>query len=183
MVTVQSPRPRSILKHPPPLSVTPPSPRPPIVRTESTQLLSIDPSVFRPLVHFPSASSLSRTFFAHSAATYDRTPIVVPPNNCSLPERGCPGRTYHLEDGEQTINVVRELIRQDERKARGRSPSPTDPRRHISALHNLNPTRVDEEALADVTSSCSIAQYDFSQVDMTVRSAKGVSCATIKVAS
>lgn len=29
---------------------------------------------------------------------YDRSPIVVGPNTCALPERGCPGRTYTLED-------------------------------------------------------------------------------------
>jgi hypothetical protein len=29
---------------------------------------------------------------------YDRSPIVVTPNSCALPERGCPGRTYTLDD-------------------------------------------------------------------------------------
>jgi len=49
-------------------------------------------------VHFPPSPSLTRTFSAHSSATYDRSPIVVSPNNCALPERGCPGRTYLLDD-------------------------------------------------------------------------------------
>jgi hypothetical protein len=49
-------------------------------------------------VHFPPSPSLTRTFTAHSAAAYDRSPIVVAQNSCALPERGCPGRTYLLEE-------------------------------------------------------------------------------------
>jgi len=45
-------------------------------------------------VHFPPSPSLTRTFSAHSSSTYDRSPIVVLPNICALPARGCPGRTY-----------------------------------------------------------------------------------------
>jgi hypothetical protein len=48
-------------------------------------------------VHFPPSPALTRTFFAHSPSTYDRSPIVVSPNDCALPERGCPGRTYFEE--------------------------------------------------------------------------------------
>jgi hypothetical protein len=39
---------------------------------------------------------LTCTYDAYSAATYDRSPIVVAPNVCALPERG--GRTYVLDD-------------------------------------------------------------------------------------
>jgi hypothetical protein len=46
-------------------------------------------------VHFPPPTSLTRTFVADS---YDRTPIIVTPNSCALPERGCPGRTYSLDE-------------------------------------------------------------------------------------
>ncbi|KAF8154122.1 hypothetical protein B0H34DRAFT_720518 [Crassisporium funariophilum] len=49
-------------------------------------------------VHFPPSPSLTRTFSAYSASAYDRSPIVVSPNNCALPERGCPGRTYTIEE-------------------------------------------------------------------------------------
>lgn len=49
-------------------------------------------------VHFPPSPSLTRTFSVHSAASYDRSPIVVDANTCALPERGCPGRTYGLDD-------------------------------------------------------------------------------------
>ncbi|KIM41766.1 hypothetical protein M413DRAFT_445003 [Hebeloma cylindrosporum] len=52
-------------------------------------------------VHFPPSPSLTRTFTAHSAAAYDRSPIVVTPNSCALPERGCPGRTYLLEETDE----------------------------------------------------------------------------------
>jgi hypothetical protein len=56
-------------------------------------------------VHFPPSPSLTRTFSAHSSATYDRSPIVVSPNNCALPERGCPGRTYLLDDPASVPNL------------------------------------------------------------------------------
>ncbi|TCD64472.1 hypothetical protein EIP91_004076, partial [Steccherinum ochraceum] len=64
-------------------------------------LLNIDPSILHPLVHFPPHSAIARTFAAHSPAAYDRSPIVVAPNQCSLPERGCPGRTYEAVDPSQ----------------------------------------------------------------------------------
>lgn len=48
-------------------------------------------------VHFPPSPALTRTFLVHSASTYDRSPIIVSPNDCALPERGCPGRTYFDE--------------------------------------------------------------------------------------
>jgi len=49
-------------------------------------------------VHFPPSPILTRTFSAYSPSAYDRSPIVVSPNACALPERGCPGRTYTLDD-------------------------------------------------------------------------------------
>ncbi|KAG5353060.1 hypothetical protein C0989_010867 [Termitomyces sp. Mn162] len=50
-------------------------------------------------VHFPPSPSLTtHTFAAYSAAAYDRSPIQVSPNSCALPERGCPGRTYTLDE-------------------------------------------------------------------------------------
>ncbi|KAF8064062.1 hypothetical protein FPV67DRAFT_200394 [Lyophyllum atratum] len=50
-------------------------------------------------VHFPPSPSLtSHTFSVYSSSAYDRSPIVVSPNSCALPERGCPGRTYTLDE-------------------------------------------------------------------------------------
>jgi len=49
-------------------------------------------------VHFPPSPSLTRTFTAHSSSYYDRSPIEVAPNTCALPARGCPGRTYNVDD-------------------------------------------------------------------------------------
>ncbi|TFK53827.1 hypothetical protein OE88DRAFT_1806677 [Heliocybe sulcata] len=49
-------------------------------------------------VHFPPSPTLTRSFPAHSPASYDRSPIVVAPNACALPARGCPGRTYPPAD-------------------------------------------------------------------------------------
>jgi len=46
-------------------------------------------------VHFPTAKrELVKTRVTHSPQSYDRSPIVVLPNSCALPARGCPGRTY-----------------------------------------------------------------------------------------
>ncbi|TRM56265.1 hypothetical protein BD626DRAFT_541469 [Schizophyllum amplum] len=46
-------------------------------------------------VHFPPSPRLTRTFSTHPPSDYDRSPIVVGPNTCALPERG--GRTYTEE--------------------------------------------------------------------------------------
>lgn len=51
---------------------------------------------YQPYVHFPPSPSLTTTHTTHSRASYDRTPIVVAPNACALPARGCPGRNYTL---------------------------------------------------------------------------------------
>lgn len=50
------------------------------------------------VVHFPPSPTLTRTFSAYSPSAYDRSPIIVSPNSCALPERGCPGRTYTLDE-------------------------------------------------------------------------------------
>jgi len=75
-----------------PLTTTTMSPRPILKQTQSK------PQPHPHGVHFPPSPSLTRTFTAHSAAAYDRSPIVVAQNSCALPERGCPGRTYLLEE-------------------------------------------------------------------------------------
>jgi hypothetical protein len=54
-------------------------------------------------VHFP-PSPATRTYSAHSAAAYDRSPIIVSPNNCALPERG--GRTYTLEESQPRRGIT-----------------------------------------------------------------------------
>ena len=90
MPQTYSPCPRPILKRANLSSAT----HDPIHKDESNQLLSIDPSILSPMVRFPHSRALSSTFAAYPSSTYDRSPIVVSPNRCSLPERGCPGRTY-----------------------------------------------------------------------------------------
>ncbi|KAG9222074.1 hypothetical protein CCMSSC00406_0009315 [Pleurotus cornucopiae] len=41
-----------------------------------------------PHVHFPPTPSLASTFITHSASTYDRTPVDLPPNPLEFPPRG-----------------------------------------------------------------------------------------------
>ncbi|KAH9836057.1 uncharacterized protein C8Q71DRAFT_672403, partial [Rhodofomes roseus] len=90
-----SPCPRPILKRPSTVADVPSLSRD---RDEPTELLAIDRGILQPVVRFPSRPALSKTFSAHSSAQYDRSPIVVQPNTCALPARGCPGRTYSLDD-------------------------------------------------------------------------------------
>jgi hypothetical protein len=77
------------------------SPKPILKRSVTEPLLKTDPYHTQGYpnrahgVHFP-PSPATRTFSVHSAAAYDRSPIVVTPNNCALPERG--GRTYTIDE-------------------------------------------------------------------------------------
>jgi len=76
-----------------PNSTPPPTPRPILKRNPST----LDRERKQTAVHFPPSPNISKTFVAHSPSIYDRSPIVVVPNSCALPARGCPGRTYTLD--------------------------------------------------------------------------------------
>ncbi|KAJ4481014.1 hypothetical protein J3R30DRAFT_3287480 [Lentinula aciculospora] len=60
-------------------------------------------------VHFPPSPSLSRFYNAHPSSIYDRSPIVVSANACALPERGCPGRTYTLD--ERNLSTSQSLVK------------------------------------------------------------------------
>ncbi|KAH9058289.1 hypothetical protein EDB87DRAFT_934764 [Lactarius vividus] len=66
--------------------VDPPAP------TNTPLPFALCPSVLGPRVHFPPSPGLCQTHLTHSAATYDRAPIVVLPNACAMPERN--GRTF-----------------------------------------------------------------------------------------
>lgn len=77
------------------------APRPILKRvsTSSGSSFSSSPSPSPSMkVHFPPHASLTQSFAAHSPSVYDRTPIRVAPNLCELPEHGCPGRTYDLDE-------------------------------------------------------------------------------------
>ena len=76
------------------------TPRPILKRTPSSMARERKQAV----VHFPPSPIISKTFVAHSPSTYDRSPIVVVPNSCALPERGCPGRTYTLDRNGRRTN-------------------------------------------------------------------------------
>jgi hypothetical protein len=60
-------------------------------------------------VHFPPSPVLTRACLAHSPNSYDRTPIQVEENQCALPERGCPGRTYDITDTDESVNAIEQL--------------------------------------------------------------------------
>lgn len=57
-------------------------------------------------VHFPPSPCVTRTYETHSSSIYDRSPIVVGPNNCALPARGCPGRTYYKVEEEEEEDEI-----------------------------------------------------------------------------
>ncbi|KAJ7153553.1 hypothetical protein C8R43DRAFT_450107 [Mycena crocata] len=69
----------------------------PILKRSASQ--AAEAEARHPSVHFPPSPRLTRTFSAHSPSSYDRSPIVVSPNSCALPARGCPGRTYYPGSG------------------------------------------------------------------------------------
>ncbi|KAI9444566.1 hypothetical protein H4582DRAFT_826596 [Lactarius indigo] len=75
---------RPCLKHR--ADVDPPAP------TNTPLPFALCPSSLGPRVHFPPSPGLCQTHLTHSAAIYDRAPIVVLPNACAMPERN--GRTY-----------------------------------------------------------------------------------------
>lgn len=85
-----------------------------------------------PAVHFPPSPSLTRVYAAHPSTAYDRSPIVVSPNACALPERGCPGRTYTLGDERPT--------RSSQSKRRPSSGNHFHPRA-VSKQISTSPTR------------------------------------------
>ncbi|KAF8622290.1 hypothetical protein AX15_007153 [Amanita polypyramis BW_CC] len=70
----------------------------PILKHSNQSTPAPSPSPSHHAVHFPPSPALTRIFSAHSPAAYDRSPIVIAPNSCTLPERGCPGRTYYSAD-------------------------------------------------------------------------------------
>lgn len=75
---------RPCLKHS--TDLDPPAP------TNSPLPFALCSSAFGPRVHFPPTPGLCQTHLTHSAAIYDRAPIVVLPNACALPARN--ERTY-----------------------------------------------------------------------------------------
>lgn len=132
MSSAHTSSPRPILKRPVATAEVP------VPRTESKQLLHIDPGLFQSIVRFPSSSSLTCTFLVHSPSTYDRSPIVVTPNQLALPERDCPGKTYL--PGDERLSAAKELASRNNggRRLRGRSPSGRHLHPHSS--HALIPT-------------------------------------------
>ncbi|KAF8993091.1 hypothetical protein BDQ17DRAFT_161918 [Cyathus striatus] len=75
--------PRSILKRPAPLALSP-NPFP----FSSSFTLQLSPANPSPHVHFPPSPTLFAMFTAHSPGTYDRAPIIVSPNPLALPDWG-----------------------------------------------------------------------------------------------
>ncbi|KAK0465978.1 uncharacterized protein EV420DRAFT_1474795 [Desarmillaria tabescens] len=75
--------PKSILKRPPPLPLSP-NPFP----FAGSATVAVSPSLRSPHVHFPPSASLTSTFVTHSPNSYDRAAIIVSPNCLELPDRG-----------------------------------------------------------------------------------------------
>lgn len=71
--------PRSILKRPAPLPLSP---------TSANFSVHLAPSATSPHVHFPNSARLTSTFTTFSPTTYDRAAIVVVPNPVALPAYG-----------------------------------------------------------------------------------------------
>lgn len=120
------------------------SPKPILKRPQSTKPTHYQSPNRTHGVHFPPLPALTCTFSAHSAAVYDRSPIVVTPNNCALPERGCPGRTYTIEESaaqqpHRGISYARDFHPRALAFASHRSSSPRSPRTPIDSTINEGP--------------------------------------------
>ncbi|KAK0234156.1 hypothetical protein IW262DRAFT_136278 [Armillaria fumosa] len=84
--------PKSILKRPPPLLLSP-NPFP----FAGSATVVVSPGLRSPHVHFPPSASLTSTFITHSPNSYDRAAIIVSPNSLELPIRG--DRVYSPTSG------------------------------------------------------------------------------------
>ncbi len=84
--------PKSILKRPPPLLLSP-NPFP----FAGSATVVVSPGLRSPHVHFPPSASLTSTFITHSPNSYDRAAIIVSPNSLELPVRG--DRVYSPTSG------------------------------------------------------------------------------------
>ncbi|KAJ2914890.1 hypothetical protein MD484_g5516, partial [Candolleomyces efflorescens] len=139
-----------------------------ILKRASTQAVASS-STSSHAVHFPPSPSLCRTFAAYSASMYDRTPIVVDKNTCALPERGCPGRTYVLEEQQAMQQQQQQQARSASYHPRALNSAtqyrPVDSSR--ASLHNL-PQLVPDLSSSEsdesdgLSSSPSIPQYLYS---------------------
>lgn len=85
--------PRSILKRPTPLPLSPSA----AVNLQFSASFSVHVSPSSPHVHFPTSAKLTSTFMAHSPSTYDRAAIVVSPNPLAIPSYG--DRVYSPTSG------------------------------------------------------------------------------------
>ncbi|TFK42246.1 hypothetical protein BDQ12DRAFT_598937 [Crucibulum laeve] len=79
----RSSTPRSILKRPAPLALSP-NPFP----FSASVTIQLSPSTPSPHVHFPPSATMYAMFTAHSPNTYDRAPIMISPNPLTLPSWG-----------------------------------------------------------------------------------------------
>ncbi|EPQ61042.1 hypothetical protein GLOTRDRAFT_109274 [Gloeophyllum trabeum ATCC 11539] len=112
-------------------------------------------------VHFPPSHGLTKTFDTHSAAAYDRSPIVVSRNACALPERGCPGRTYGLNDDEEMDARGRTRHAKDDRRARRSRPLAAEGYTSSSPPGVLPPLIPDQSESDDSDSSSSSGHAPF----------------------
>lgn len=147
-------------QQPPQLAMSPRS----ILKRASPQALA-STSTTNHAVHFPPSPSLCRTFAAYPSTMYDRTPIVVDKNTCALPERGCPGRTYVLEEQQSMQQSSRSASYHPRALNSATQYRPVDSSR--ASLHNL-PQLVPDLSSSEsdesdgLSSSPSIPQYLYS---------------------
>ncbi|KAH7911627.1 hypothetical protein BJ138DRAFT_980587, partial [Hygrophoropsis aurantiaca] len=78
--------PRPILKHRPEPNLYP---QRPLLQSEPAPFpfAACSNVLLSPHVHFPPTPTLTSTYTTHSPTSYDRTPAIVPPNQCALPKR------------------------------------------------------------------------------------------------
>lgn len=120
------------------------SPRPILKRTSASADRAPNSSNPHPhhAVHFPATSCpTTHTYPVYSSTAYDRSPIVVSQNTCALPARGCPGRTYTIDERE-SATLRRQQFGGREPHPRAFASSRADAGRHSTSSYSLPPPLV-----------------------------------------
>jgi len=98
----------------------------------------------------PSPALVTATHVVLSHQEYDRSPLVVVPNDLALPERGCPGRTYTLSS-QSSSSMAHALS-----KSAGRTIHPAKAAAQAAArssFHNLMPPLIPDTSSSSETES------------------------------
>ncbi|KAG8931843.1 hypothetical protein FRC02_002078 [Tulasnella sp. 418] len=100
-------------------------PRSILKRSPSASSSSSNKTSRSPSVSF--SNNISTTYLTHAPTTYNRSPIEVSFNECSLPRRGCPGRTYSVDQHDSWLVALDDSEDDDASSSDDSEPPMTPP--------------------------------------------------------